>query len=381
VTTVLHVLHTWGHPSHTFVRALVTGVPGTHPVVVAEELVGPPPADLTLHLVGGAPRLLARVAGKTMVVRAWRAGRRAGVDLVHAHFAHELLLAERAARLLRRPLVVSLHGRDLLVEVDGRPDLLAVLHRADAVVVPSSFLATAATERGIEPHRIAIIPSGIDPDEIPFRLRPASPAEVPLVLFVGRFVEKKGVLRAARAVVRVGAERPLRARFVGGGPLHDDLEAALAPLGPAAQVVDGRDRTAVLQALDDADLLISPSETTAEGDAETLLVVNIEAQAAGLPVLTADHGGIPSGLGPGAAVVVPERDDEALAAALCDLLDHPERWAGMGRAGREHVVEHLTCTLTGQRTAALYRSVLAGTGVPDSLRSAGSQQSSPKATA
>jgi colanic acid/amylovoran biosynthesis glycosyltransferase len=136
----------------------------------------------------------------------------------------------------------------------------------------------------------------------------------------------------------------------------------------------------VLRALDEADLLISPSVTGADGDAETLLMVNIEAQAAGIPVLTTDHGGIRSGVGPGAAVVVPEGDDAALADALTALLDHPDRWAEMGRAGRAHVVEHLTTARTGERTAELYRSLLAGGGVPESLRSAGSQRSGPKAT-
>jgi colanic acid/amylovoran biosynthesis glycosyltransferase len=380
MTTVLHLLHTWGHPSHTFVRALVTSVPDARPVVVVEELIGPRPADLPLHRVGGANHLPAPLTGKAMVARTWWLGRWARTSLVHAHFAHELLLAGRVARRLHRPLVVSLHGRDLLVEVADRPDLLATVRHADAVVVPSSFLAAAATERGVDPDRIAIIPSGIDPTEIPFRVRPSAPSDVPLVLFVGRFVEKKGVLGAARAVVAAAAERPLRARFVGSGPLRDELLAALAPLGQAARVVDGRDRSVVLQALDEADLLISPSVTGADGDAETLLVVNIEAQAAGIPVLTADHGGIRSGLGPGAAVVVPEGDDAALAGALAGLLDHPERWAEMGRAGRDHVVEHLTTARTGERTADLYRSLLAGSGVPDSLRSAGSQRSRPKAT-
>ncbi len=374
---VLHLAHTWGHPSETFVRALVEGVPGWEPAVVVEHVAGPAPAHLPIRRVGPLlDHLPNGVAGKAAVLAAVAHGRRHRAALVHAHMDHELLLARRAAQVLRRPLVVSLHGRDLLVHLDRDPAGLGAVRGAAAVIVPSPFLADAAIARGVAPDRLAVIPSGVDPAAIPFR--PRSPVDEPLVLFVGRFVEKKGVLLAARAVAEVAADHPLRARFVGTGPLEDELRAALRGLGGRAEVVDGRDRSNVRRGLAEADLLVSPSVTAPDGDAETLLLVNVEAQAAGLPVLTTDHGGTASGLGPGAAVVVPEGDLRALTAGLRHLIAHPERWAAMGQRGRAHVEAHLTQEITTERTAQVYAAVASGRPVPPELRpSAGSPAAGP----
>lgn len=366
---VLHLMHTWGSPSETFVRRLVLGVPECTPIVVCERSVDAAPAPLPVIEIGGIlQRAPARLAGKLAVACAVLAGRRARVDLVHAHMLHEVLLARRVALLLHRPLMVALHGRDLLVEAAQHPEALRAVRQADAVVVPSPFLAEAAVDRGVSAERIAIIPSGVDLEEIPMAPRPVTPGAAPLVLFVGRFVEKKGVLAAAQAVVRAARLHPVRARFVGDGPLRDALVEELGPLGAAGEVLDGRDRATVVRALAEADVLVSPSRTAPDGDAETLLVVNLEAQAAGLPIVTAAHGGIPSALGRGAAVVIDEADDDALEQALADLLARPGDWAAMGRAGRAHVEAHHRIEVTLQRTRDLYESLRHGKGVPVGLR-------------
>jgi colanic acid/amylovoran biosynthesis glycosyltransferase len=129
----------------------------------------------------------------------------------------------------------------------------------------------------------------------------------------------------------------LRCRFVGFGPLEADLRAELERLRLDATITDGRPPDAVRSALAETDLVVTPSRTAADGDAESLGLVNIEAQACGVPVLSTRHGGIPEAVGADAGILVPEGDVSALARALSDLVGHPEQWAAMGRAGRAHV--------------------------------------------
>jgi glycosyltransferase involved in cell wall biosynthesis len=356
-------------PSHTFIREGIAAVPGYRPVVVCEEVEAAPPTGgpsrrstlaLPVRSIGWAQRLPSGIAGKARIAATAIAARRSA--LVHAHFGHELVLADRVARLTRRPWIASLHGHDALVELpapSGAPGREA-LRRADAITVPSEFLAEHVLALGVAPDRVVVAPSGVDVAALPFRARHRGPDEPTEVLFIGRFVDKKGVLDAAAAVVAADRRSPLRARFVGGGPLDPELRTLLGPLGDRAQVVDGTDRGVVLDALTHAHVVLSPSRTAPDGDADTLLMVNLEAQACGIPVVTTRHGGIPSAVDPAAAVLVPEGDTAALARALAEVAANPSRWEAMGAAGRRFVETGFTVEVAGHRTAALYDRISSG---------------------
>lgn len=291
---------------------------------------------------------------------AWLATVAAGTRarLLHAHLGYWAGAVGRVATQLRRPWVLSLHGHDLLVRAHQLADP-SPLRRADLVIVPSGFMADAAVAFGIPESRVRVIPSGIDVSRIPFTPRHPSADGTVTVLFIGRFVDKKGAVDAASTIARVARDRPqLRARFVGYGEQHDAVAAVLASLGERAEIVDGRARGAVINALAHAHLLISPSRTAPDGDAETLSVVNLEAQAAGLPVVTTRHGGIPDAVTPDSAVLVDENDTEALADALAALVDAPERWPVMGTAGRHHVESRFELHARTAEVEAQYLALL-----------------------
>jgi colanic acid/amylovoran biosynthesis glycosyltransferase len=321
---VLHVARDWIRPSEGFVADVVATTTATVPFV-AFGLRGtaPTPAvpahDLGRFAARGDRLLRAALAGVAVTHRA---------EVLHAHFGYWAPHVEAVARRTRTPWALSLHGHDLLVE--GCP----VATRADLVVVPSRFLADAASRAGVQDERLRIIPAGLDLSRFAFRERTGHDGPV-VVTFAGRFVEKKGVLDAAHALAGVPG---LRVRFVGTGPLEPALRSLLAELRLDAEIVDGSIPGAVHAALHDTDLLLTASRVAPDGDAETLGLVNLEAQACGVPVVTTTSGGIPEAVSHQGAVLVPEGDVLALRDALGDLVSHPERWPEMGRAGRAHVV-------------------------------------------
>jgi glycosyltransferase involved in cell wall biosynthesis len=318
---VLHVVRDWAKPSEGFVADVVGTTTATVPFL-AFGVPGPGrKADVPTHDLSrfSQPRHI------RMALAAVAAARR--VDLMHAHFGYWSSHTAAVARRLHLPWALALHGHDLLV--DGVPDLL----EASLVTVPSQFLADAAADAGVPDERLRVIPSGVDLSRHPFRER--LPHDGPaLVTFAGRYVAKKGVLDVANALAGVDG---IRVRFVGHGPMEQDLRALLDELQLDAELVDGAAPCAVQRAIQETDLLVTASKVADDGDAETLGLVNLEAQASGVPVVTTRSGGIPEAVSPDGAILVPEGDVRALRAAVRSLVAEPQRWAAMGRAGRQHV--------------------------------------------
>lgn len=358
--TVLHVARDWVRPSERFVSDVVRSVTATRPVVACGSHWPDGPAAALATRRYELDRWLAplpwsaRQRGRRGLLAAIGAFERAAV--VHAHFGYWAELAGPAARRLGRPWMVSLHGHDLLVEARDDGDQLSVLRDADLVVVPSDFLAGVAADLGLRAERLRVIPSGIDIARLPFRERRPDPDGAVVITFAGRFVEKKGVVPAARALVEIHRRHPqVVARFVGFGPLGDDLRRVLERSDLPSEVIDGTRPDAVLGALASTHLVLTPSRTAADGDAETLGLVNLEAQACGIPVVSTVHGGIPGAVAPDGALLVDEGDDRGLVAALDAVVSAPERWPAMGRAGREHVALHFEL---GSRVADLEEQYL-----------------------
>lgn len=345
--TVLHVVEEWVQPSERFVYDVVRSSSATRPVVLTRHrLSGGVAAGWTgrLHEIDSGSRvpLHAAIAARAVAERA---------SVLHAHFGLSAHRVWRAARRLRRPFVVSLHGWDLLVAARDDPAIVAAARAAELVVVPSRFLADQARRVGIADDVVRVVPSGVELAEWPWRER-GTPAGAPVVTFAGRFADKKGVLDVARALGLVSARRVVRARFVGHGPLEADLRRLIAELGLDAEVVDGRSPGAVRAALAATDIAVTASRTSADGDAESLGIVNIEAQACGVPLVTTRHGGVPEAVSPDAAVLVDTDGDvvAGLADAVHALVVDPSRWPAMSRAGRAYVAAHFEL---GSRTADL----------------------------
>jgi len=268
-----------------------------------------------------------------------------GVRLIHAHMGYTGVHALGACARHGLPLVTSFYGHDVSL-AHSRDRLLPpywpyALHRrrlfrrGARFLVLSRHMGAALAAQGCPPAKIRVVPLGIDLERFA-GARPARPEGAPLVvLMVGREVEKKGFDDGLRACARArDAGLALELRVLGTG---DVLQPALRRLAdelrlPVTWLAPRSDVPAAMAA---ADVLLVPSRTAASGDQEGTPTVICEGGAAGLPVVSTLHAGIPEQVADGeTGLLVPERDLAGMAAALQRLGADPALRARLGAAGR-----------------------------------------------
>jgi rhamnosyl/mannosyltransferase len=215
----------------------------------------------------------------------------------------------------------------------------ALYRRADCVIVSSPNLAAESSLVACA-RRVEVVPFGVSLERyrqggrLADELRAAIPG--PRVLFVGRFVYYKGIEVLIDAMARSAGTLLL----VGEGPLEPALRQRAAARGLADRVrflgrVPDDDLPAYYQA---ADLFVLPSVAKTE----TFGVVQIEAMAAGVPVISTNlPTGVPWVNQDGVSgLIVPPGDSDALANAIARLTNDSGLRArlGLNAAARAHEV-------------------------------------------
>ena len=372
----MHFVRRYGELSQTFVADAVleldaagwTGWVATRSRVNEDVVAHPPAARVIVGRRPSSPRLLAARARRQSAAErraAWLLPqvRAAAPDLLHAHFGWMAVDAAPIARQLGVPLLTSFHGTDLTVfpRLPGNEQVYESLFAdVDRVTVVSRFLEAELRSIGYA-GRIDIVPAGVRLSEIPFRGARAQSA-APRLLFVGRQVPRKGLdvlLRALPAVL--GAHPDARLAVIGEGESRPANEALAARLGLGRRVEfrGGLAHPEVLAAMREHDVLVMPSRTPPDGEAEGSPVTTKEAQAVGLQVVATDNGGTIETLPPARhAEIVPEGDAGALAARIVAVLGARDAWEQRAGEARAYVEAHFDWPHLAQRLAGIYAEMV-----------------------
>jgi len=283
-------------------------------------------------------------------------------EVVHCQFGQLGLKALRLREMgvARGRLVVSFRGFDLTA--NGASESYERLFREGDLFLPvCERFRQKLIALGCEESKIQVLRSGLALSNFEFTPRRRGTDEPTKLLTIARLVEKKGVAYGIEAVARLKASgHRVRYTIVGDGPLRKDLEQRIQRLGLFEEVrlVGAQNHDDVLSMLQDAHILLAPSVTASTGDQEGIPNALKEAMAMGLPVLSTVHSGIPELVEDGVSgFLVPERDVEALADRLACLLDHPELWPEMGRAGRTRVEAEYDIRKLNDQLLAHYRGL------------------------
>ena len=302
-------------------------------------LVAHPDGELRRRAAEGLELLPLAPRTEMDLSAAWRLSRaikRLRPDVVHAHDPHAVAMSALALSMStqprRAPLVAS---RRVDFRLKGNSLSRWKYDQVDRFICASEAIRRIVVADGVAPERAVTVHEGIDLE----RVAAAPPASLheelwlphgsPVVGNVAALVPHKGqrhLIDAAAMVVR----RVPDARFViaGEGELRGALEHQIKALGLDKHVLLAGFRPDVLSVHKAFDIFVMSS--VMEGLGTSLL----DAMACGKPVVATTAGGMPEVVNDGdTGILVPPRDDRALADAIVRLLKDEQLRHRMGAAG------------------------------------------------
>jgi glycosyltransferase involved in cell wall biosynthesis len=296
--------------------------------------------------------------------------RRNEYDVIHAHWMiPQGLVAVLARSILRSktPIVLTSHGGDMFAFRGALPSAIKrwITSRVDILTVVSSTMKTMAANSGLKSEQdIVVIPMGVDTLG-DFRPPEKSTSREGL-LFVGRLVEKKGIVYLIQAMSMVLEKHPNEVlTIIGDGPLKQELIDLCNDHGVANNVVF---KGALLNSeipdyLRRSAVTIFPSVVAESGDQEGTPVALMEALACECASIVSDY--------PGArdiicdnenGLLVAQKSPEQIAEKLLTLLANPTIRQALGSNGRKTIQEHYDWRVVSAKFLSVFERTLTPEG-------------------
>lgn len=218
-------------------------------------------------------------------------------DLVHAHWIIPqgctcVLVNLLSGRRNRKPVVCTAHGGDLYA-LRGPPFNAIkyfVMDELAHLCVVSRAMQETCIAGGAQAERISVLPMGVDLKQT-FMPRADVARRDNRLVFVGRLVEKKGIVNLIDAVAIIKKAIPaIELLLVGDGPELPTIKQKIKQLGLEQNVtLAGSLRNPELPPLySSAAVFVMPSVVDRSGDQEGFGLVLVEAIGCGCAVVASD---------------------------------------------------------------------------------------------
>jgi glycosyltransferase involved in cell wall biosynthesis len=340
------------------------------PMTLPEDLTYGRVAQSRVSVLGRMARLAVMTEYlEAQYVSTLAASRARQADVIHAHWAIPTgPAALLAARRLRLPSVITMHGGDVYVNPEQgydfptrwyvRPALRWTLRHADALTAITEDCRQHALRAGAPDASVHIVFNGTDLRRFSPEPggKPVDPRFGPNMIFACRqLFPRKGIRFLIEAAAQLTARFPdLHLVLAGDGFERPELVALAERLGigPRVTFLGWVPNTALPPYYRAAAVSVIPSLEEGFG------IPAAEAMGCEVPVVATDAGGLPEVVEHGVTgLVVPRGDSTALAGAIGSLLEDPALRLRMGQAGRERALKHFDWDRTAEQFEAVYRAI------------------------
>jgi glycosyltransferase involved in cell wall biosynthesis len=304
--------------------------------------------------------VVAAIPALFSVFRLARYVRRHKISVIHTtDRPRDAAAAVVLARLGRAKCIIHAH---VAFDAGWMSSMLQrAIHRADAVIAISEFVASSVRDAGIDSSRVHVVANAIDAGAWSPQLgrdeRRAEFGFTPddiVILSVSRLFPAKGPGDLIRAFAVVHEVRPAARVVIVGREVEPGYAAQLkslaSELGVAESVVFTGQRADVPSLMAAADIYAMPSQFEPFG------LVYLEAMAMQLPIVALNNGGTPEVVEAGTVGLLSAAGDgRSLADNLLTLIDSATLRHEMGRQGRRIAETRFTIERLAQGCEAVYR--------------------------
>ncbi len=336
--------------SETFIQAHKNGLPRTvfyYYGLYYDDIQLEAPAK-RFNSLSFTQRVLHKVTGKSITQfrkdNLIASLKRHKIDVIlveYGQHAHRLLSLFKSANL---PFVVHFHGHDatehhILKNVNNYK---AVFSAAAGIVAVSKFMQQHLLDLGCPANKLHYNVYG--PREEFAKIKPSYSRQQ--FISIGRFTNKKAPYYTILAFAQVLNTFP-KARLIlaGNGVLLEACVNLVSHLGITssvefAGVVNAKQITTYLE---ESQAYVQHSITASSGDMEGTPLSILEASAAGLPVISTVHAGIPDVILDGeTGLLSKEHDVHAMANNMMALLEDTDKVKQFGAAAKSRMAKHYT---------------------------------------
>jgi glycosyltransferase involved in cell wall biosynthesis len=255
---------------------------------------------------------------------------RQGAQVIHVHGTDLCAAGHGFLKAASAPVVFTPFSS----VVDAR-EVRRVQRRAQRVIALSEYMREGLVNRCRVPReKLRVVPPGIEMASYEL-LPPRMGERTPVIGTVAPLDAGRGqstFLRAARLLLDSSRE----AEFVvaGDGPQERALREEAAALGVETRVAFVTRLAGYRSVISALDVFVRPALSGGLG------YTVLEAMAMGKAVIATATGDVPELLEEGkTGFMIPKADESALAKAVADMLDHPDKARALGLAARAEVAE------------------------------------------
>ena len=276
------------------------------------------------------------------------------VDLIHSHFTTASRFSgQYVASYYNIPFTMTAHAYDLYNN-PNKEQLEHIVDNIDHLVTISEYNKNYVRDKISEKTPNTVIHAGIRPE----KFEPSSSSVDQRILTVSRFVEKKGLPYAIKAVSKIVDDHPsLQYHIVGSGKMKSEIENQIKELRLAdtVEILGNVTDERLLAELNEASCFLLPCIVADSGDQDGIPVSLMEAMAMETPPISTNVSGIPELIDDRQnGFTVESKNTNELAEAISSILGSPEKQRRFGTRGRKKIISNFNITKEAAKLESVF---------------------------